>query len=79
MPASAHLFRRGRLVRKVAPFVLAMLVAFALLGASPASVDGPRAIAAATAVAILAACCVLLPWRRIPRRVQALPPWPSSP
>jgi diguanylate cyclase (GGDEF)-like protein len=72
--ASAHLFRRARLVRKVAPFVFAMVVAFALLGTSPASVDRPRAVAAATAVAILSACCVLLPWRRIPRRAQALPP-----
>jgi hypothetical protein len=77
--ASAHLFRRARLVRNVAPFVLAMLIAFALLGASPASVDRPRAVAAATAVAILAACCVLLPWRRIPRRPRRCPRWPSSP
>jgi diguanylate cyclase (GGDEF)-like protein len=70
---SDNSLRRDGLLRRVWPFALALLVAFASLPFVTISSSALVAAAGALAVAIVV-CIVVVPWERLPPRLAALPP-----
>ena len=67
-------FRREGLLRRTAPFLVAMVVAFAAIRLPATERDAGALYAAGALNLILAALVVLLPWRRLPRTADLLPP-----
>jgi diguanylate cyclase (GGDEF)-like protein len=67
-------FAREQLLRRAAPFVLAMAVSFALLPLGEQSTYVGWLVAAVVLAVLLAAMVWTVPWARLPRWVEALPP-----
>lgn len=75
-PASAQPspFRREGLLRRSAPFLVAMVLAFAAIRLPAVERDTGRLIAAALLNALLIVLVIALPWQRLPRTADLLPP-----
>jgi diguanylate cyclase (GGDEF)-like protein len=67
-------FARELLPRRAGPFVLAVLLAFALLPLGRADTDPGWAAAAAAAAAGIGLAAWIVPWQRLPRWAEAGPP-----
>lgn len=74
--ASDHLspFRREGLLRRTAPFLVAMVVAFAAIRLPAGDRDGSGILAAALLNIALVALVLVLPWQRMPRIADVVPP-----
>ena len=67
-------FRREGLLRRAAPFAVAMILAFAALELPAESRDSDRILAAVAVNAVLVAMVLGFPWARLPRYADVLPP-----
>ena len=67
-------FARELLARRAGPFALPVVLAFALLPLGPGPTELPWAIAAAALALGAGAAAWLVPWRQVPRPLEAAPP-----
>jgi GGDEF domain-containing protein len=67
-------FRQEGLVRRTAPFLVAMVVAFAAIRLPAAARDSSEILAAAALNIGLIALVVVLPWNELPRTADVIPP-----
>jgi GGDEF domain-containing protein len=67
-------FRKEGLLRRTAPFLVAMVVAFAAVRLPALERDENEILAAAGLNLILVAIVALLPWHKLPRTADLLPP-----
>lgn len=67
-------FRREGLLRRSAPFGVAMIIAFAALELPADELDAGRLWSAAALNLVLIAMVLLLPWERLPRTADIVPP-----
>jgi GGDEF domain-containing protein len=67
-------FRREGLVRRAAPFLVAMAVSFAALRLPAGKRDAEELIAAGALNLFLIGLVIALPWRHLPRSADLLPP-----
>jgi GGDEF domain-containing protein len=73
--AGAHSpFRREGLLRRTAPFAVAMVVAFAAIRLPSVERDAGQLLSAGLLNLALVALVLLLPWDRLPRTADLLPP-----
>jgi GGDEF domain-containing protein len=75
-PASAppSPFRREGLLRRTAPFLVAMVVGYAAIRLPAVERDTDRLVAAAILNLVLIVLVVVLPWQKLPRIADLLPP-----
>jgi GGDEF domain-containing protein len=75
-PASAppSPFRREGLLRRTLPFLVAMVLAFAAIRLPAVERDSGRLLAAAVLNLLLVVLVVVLPWQKLPRIADLLPP-----
>src|SRR3954452_6145439 len=67
-------FRREGLLRRTAPFLVAMLVSYAAVRLPAVERDGSEILAAAVLNLVMVALVVFLPWDELPRTADLLPP-----
>src|SRR3954454_21806756 len=67
-------FRREGLLRRTAPFLVAMLVSYAAVRLPAVERDGCEILAAAVLNLVMVALVVFLPWDELPRTADLLPP-----
>ena len=67
-------FRREGLFRRALPFLVAMILAFAALELPAAERDSGQLLAAAVLNILLIVFVLVLPWQRLPRFADVLPP-----
>lgn len=68
-------FEGPDVLMRVAPFVIAGVLPFALVPLAEASYSDPEVLAAAALLALIAAAIIFVPWQRLPVWTQALPPF----
>src|SRR4051794_41644607 len=67
-------FRREGLLRRSGPFLVAMLLSYAAIRLPAIERDNSELISAALLNLLLIAMVVFLPWQRLPRTADLLPP-----
>lgn len=67
-------FRREGLLRRTLPFLVAMVLAFAAIRLPAVERDGGRLLEAAVLNLLLIALVIFLPWQKLPRIADLLPP-----
>jgi GGDEF domain-containing protein len=67
-------FRREGLLRRTLPFLVAMVIAFAAIRLPAVERDSGRLLAAAALNLLLVVLVLVLPWQRLPRIADLLPP-----
>lgn len=67
-------FRAEGLLRRTAPFLVATIVAFAAIRLPAVERSSPELISAAATMLLLMAIVALLPWQKLPRTADLIPP-----
>src|SRR3954447_25135514 len=67
-------YRREGLLRRTAPFLVAMVLGFATIGLPADSRDDSQIIAAAILNVLVVLLVLFLPWNKLPRSAEVLPP-----